>query len=139
MLITKHTVTTTASPKAIWSIWKDAAHWPTWDCELEEIILTGPFTKGATFRLKPKGGPWVKVIVADAVPEKSFLTLSQLPLTTISDDHYLEVKNGKTHVTHVIQMTGLLGWFFAFVIGRGMKKTLPGAMEQLVKQAEKLS
>ncbi len=137
MLIAKHTVTTTASPKAVWAIWEDAARWPTWDNELEEVILAGPFAKGTTFRLKPKDAPWVNVTIANAMPEKSFLNISQLPLTKFYHDHYLEVKNGKTYVTHKIWMEGLLSWFFAFVIGRGMKKTLPDAMEQLVTQAEK--
>jgi hypothetical protein len=139
MLIIKHTVTTTASPKAIWAIWKDAANWPTWDTELETVILNGPFTKGATGRLKPKGGPWVNLIFADVITEKSFLTFSNLPLTTIFDDHYIQVKNGLTHVTNVIEMKGLLAFFFALVIGRNMKKTLPHTMENLVKQAERNS
>ena len=46
--------------------------------------------------------------------------------------------NGKTHVTHQIEMTGPLAFFFAFVIGRNMKKNLPQEMKAMIKKAESL-
>ena len=60
-------------------------------------------------------------------------------LCKIIDTHTIVQKNEKTLVTHKIEMTGLLSFFFAFVIGRDMKKDLPSVMKSLVAQAEKLT
>ena len=60
MLVIKHTVETTASPKAIWDIWQDVANWKSWDHGIEFSTIDGPFKEGTTGTLKPKGGPQVR-------------------------------------------------------------------------------
>jgi hypothetical protein len=50
----------------------------------------------------------------------------------------LQQAGQKTTVTHRIEMVGPLAFFFAFVIGRKMKKGLPLAMQSLIKKAELL-
>ncbi len=42
-------------------------------------------------------------------------------------------------MTHQIEMTGPLAFFFAFVIGRSMKKNLPQQMAAMIKKAENLN
>lgn len=138
MLIIKHTVETTASPEAIWEIWQDVNNWNTWDHGIEYSTIDGPFKAGTTGTLKPKGGPLVHTKLTVVEPKKLFIDEAKLTLARIVVSHFLSESNGKTHVTHQIEMTGPLAFFFAFVIGRNMKKNLPQEMAAMIKKAENL-
>jgi hypothetical protein len=136
MLITKHTVETTATPEAIWDIWQDVPNWNTWDHGIEFSTINGPFKAGTTGTLKPKGGPLVHTKLIAVEPKKMFIDEARLTLARIIVSHSLTESNGKTHVTHQIEMTGPLAFFFAIVIGRNMKKNLPQELEAMIKKAE---
>jgi hypothetical protein len=138
MLVIKHTVETTASPEAIWEVWQDVANWNTWDHGIEYSTIDGPFKAGTTGTLKPKGGPLVHTKLTTVEPKKLFIDEAKLTLARIIVSHFLTESNGKTHVTHQIEMTGPLAIFFAFVIGRNMKKNLPQEMAAMIKKAESL-
>ena len=138
MLIIKHTVTTTASPAAIWRIWEDVANWNTWDHGIEYSSIDGPFVTGTKGTLKPKGGPLVHTKLTHVVPMKGFVDESKLLLAKIIVSHELRESNGKTEVTHRIDMTGPLAFLFAYLIGRTMKKNLSQEMQAMVKKAENL-
>ncbi len=136
MLIIKHTIETKASPKAIWHIWQDVPNWNTWDHGIEFSTINGPFTSGTTGTLKPKGGPLVHTKLTKVEPMKMFVDESKLPLSRIIVSHYLTESQGKTQVTHQIEMTGPFAFIFAYLIGRTMKKNLPQEMAAMIKKAE---
>ena len=136
MLIIKHTIETKASPKAIWHIWQDVANWNTWDHGIEFSTSNGPFVEGTTGTLKPKGGPLVHTKLTCVEPMKKFIDESKLPLTRIIVSHFMIEAAGKTFVTHQIEMKGPLAFFFAFLIGRNMKKNLPDEMKSMIRKAE---
>lgn len=136
MLIVKHTVETTASPEAIWHIWQDVSNWNTWDHGIEFSTINGPFKAGTTGTIKPKGGPLVHTTLTLVEPMKMFVDEAKLPLTRIIVSHSLTESEGKTYVTHHIEMVGLLSFVFAFLIGRNMKKNLPQEMMAMVRKAE---
>ena len=136
MLIIEHTIETNASPAAIWAIWADVSNWHSWDHGIEFATIDGPFRKGTTGTLKPKGGPLVHTCLTSVIPLKEFVDESKLPLTRIIVSHFLKESRGKTIVTHRIEMRGVLSWVFAFLIGRTMKRNLPGEMASMIKQAE---
>lgn len=138
MLIIKHTVETTASPEAIWDIWQDVSHWNTWDHGIEFSTINGPFKTGTTGTLKPKGGPLVHTNLTCVQPKKLFVDEAKLTFARIIVTHSLMEAKGKTFVTHEIEMIGPLAFFFAFVIGRNMKKNLPHEMAAMIKKAEGL-
>ena len=138
VLIIKHTVETTASPEAIWEIWQDVTNWNTWDHGIEYSTIDGPFKAGTTGTLKPKGGPLVHTKLTAVEPKKLFIDEAKLTLARIIVSHFLTESNGKTYVTHQIEMTGPLAFFFAFVIERNMKKNLPQEMAAMIKKAESL-
>lgn len=138
VLIIKHTVETTASPAAIWEIWQDVTNWNTWDHGIEYSTIDGPFETGTTGTLKPKGGPLVHTKLTLVEPMKRFVDEAKLTLARIIVSHVLTQSEGKTYVTHQIEMTGPLAFFFAFVIGRNMKKNLPQEMLAMVQKAESL-
>jgi polyketide cyclase/dehydrase/lipid transport protein len=136
VLIIKHTVETTASPEAIWEIWQDVTNWNTWDHGIEFSTINGPFKAGTTGTIKPKGGPLVHTTLTLVEPMKMFIDEAKLPLTRIIVSHSLTESEGKTYVTHHIEMIGLLSFVFAFLIGRNMKKNLPQEMMAMVRKAE---
>ena len=138
VLIIKHTVETLASPEAIWEIWQDVTNWNTWDQGIEFSTIDGPFKTGATGTLKPKGGPLVHTKLTAVEPKKLFIDEAKLTLARIIVSHFLNESNGKTHVTHQIEMKGPLAFFFAIVIGRNMKRNLPQEMAAMIKKAESL-
>lgn len=138
MLVIKHDVETTASPEAVWEIWQDVVNWNTWDHGIEFSTINGPFKAGTTGTLKPKGGPLVHTKLTAVEPKKFFIDEAKLPLARIIVSHSLTELNGKTQVTHHIEMRGPLAFFFAIVIGRNMKKNLPQEMEAMIKKAESM-
>lgn len=71
-------------------------------------------------------------------PNKKFVDEAKLTFARIIVSHFLTETNGKTCVTHKIEMMGPLAFFFALVIGRDMKKNLPLEMAAMVKKAESL-
>jgi hypothetical protein len=139
MLIIEHTVETTASAEAIWQIWQDVTNWNKWDHGIEFSTLDGPFQTGTTGILKPKGGPLVHTKLTLVKPMELFIDEAKLPLARIIVTHFLAIAKRKTQVTHRIEMKGPLAFFFAYVIGREMKKNLPQEMMAMVKKAEEFN
>lgn len=136
MIIIEHIEKTKASPEKIWNLWQDVTHWPKWDHSIEKSSIDGSFVSGATGTLKPKGAPAVKITLSKIVFQSEFISESKLPFAKIIVSHFLEKSADFTTVTHKIEMKGPLAFFFAFVIGRKMKKNLPQDMKNLVKEAE---
>src|SRR3954451_12575159 len=87
MLIIKHAVETSASPKAIWQIWQDVSNWNTWDHGLEFSQIDGPFRTGTRGTLKPKGGPLIQTKLTYVEPMKIFIDEAKLTLARIIITH----------------------------------------------------
>ena len=136
MLIIKHSAETTASPEAIWNIWKDVENWNQWDHGIEFSTLDGPFATGSTGTVKPKGGPLVKTRLTLVEPMKRFIDESKLFMARIVFSHELLPAGRNTQVTTTIEMDGALAFVFAYLIGRHMKKNLPREMASMIKMAE---
>lgn len=138
MLIIKHTVETTDSSEAIWDIWQDVSNWNTWDHGIEFSTIDGPFQAGTTGTLKPKGGPLVHTKITSVEPKKMFVNEAKLILACVIFTHFVTELNGETYVTHQIEITGPLAFFFAIVMGPQMRKNLLQEMMELIYKAESL-
>ena len=136
MIITKHTISTKASAKTVWALYANPKSWPQWDHGIEWVTQDGPLARGTRGKLKPKGGPVVRFEIVEATLHKSFTDVSHLPLTKLTFQHTLKPEGDLLHLTHEVKMTGLLAWFFAIVIGRGIKKDMPAVMQKLAHMAE---
>jgi Polyketide cyclase / dehydrase and lipid transport len=132
-------VETKASPRAIWQIWEDVKNWNSWDHGIEYSTIDGPFEAGTRGTLKPKGGPLVRTQLTSVEPMRSFVDESSLPLCRMVFSHFLTQSQGKTQVTHEIEMKGPFAFLFAFLIGRKMKQNLPQEMASMIKKAESVS
>ncbi|PJD98889.1 MAG: polyketide cyclase/dehydrase and lipid transport [Leptospira sp.] len=136
MLITKHSIRIKVKPEAIWKLWEKIDEWPKWDHGIETSQLDGRFEAGSQGWLKPKGAPKVSFVIIEAVPFKKFHDRSFLPLTKLDFIHTIEQEGEYSVVTHQVEMTGLLTFIFSKIIGTGIKKDMPTAMEKLIQQAE---
>lgn len=138
MLIVKKVVETRASPLDVWQIWQDVENWNTWDHGIEFSAIEGPFIVGTKGVLKPKRAPLVHTKLIQVEPLKSFTIESNLFLAKIVVSHELSELDGKIALTHQVEIVGPFSFFFAFFIGRKMKRTLPRDMECLIEMVKKL-
>lgn len=136
MLIAHHSVKTKASPQAIWALWEDINNWSQWDHGIEHSKLFGLFEVGAKGWLKPAGGPKVNFEILELEFLKTFRDRSYLPLTKLDFTHRLSRDGDFTVVTQQVEMTGPLAFIFSKIVGTGIKKDMPLAMQKLVDLAE---
>lgn len=134
MFIIKHTVTTKASAQAVWALYEDPKTCSQWEVGHEWWTQDGPLVRGTRGTVKPIGSPVIHWEVTEATQYKHFTTVSQLPLTKLIFVHTLKQEGDLLHITHEVNMTGLLAWFFALV--SDIKKNVPVAMEKLARLAE---
>lgn len=135
----EQSIETTAAPESVWQLWSDVATWPTWDHGVTKVELNGPFKVDTTARLQLDGKRWIKFQLTEVTANKSFTDVTKLPLAKMSFSHHLsETPEGKTLITHVVEIDGLLTPLFKRVIGREIEQGLPGTLRKLAKEAEKL-
>ena len=128
---------TIAKKEQIWKLWADVTNWNSWDSDVESSELYGDFIAGTKGALKSKGGPKTNFIIIDCEFLKSFVNRSYLPLCKIDFIHTLSETQKGLLITHRVEMTGLMTFFFSKVIGKNVAKGLPQAVENLIASAEK--
>lgn len=129
--------TTQARPQDIWKLWTDVSTWSRWSHDLEWSRLEGPFSKGTTGTLKPKGWPVSKFILTDIEEGKSFRDESFLPKTKITFSHHMKTEGSKVHIVHHVHVSGLLAPLLWLTMRPMLKKGLPANVKRLVQMAEK--
>lgn len=134
---TEHTETTTAAPEDVWALWEDVAGWPQHDEGIEDVTLDGPFALGATGTLTPAGAKPLPFRLTAVEPGRAFSDVTDLPLAKIAFDHELRARpGGGCEIIQRVQITGVLSPFFALVLGRDVKRDMPGTMRALARRAE---
>jgi len=126
------------SGEEIWRLWEDVSNWHTWDHGLEYATCDGPFATGTTGHVKPKRGPLVKTRLTHVEPRRQFVDEGKLFLARLIFTHTLLESAEETAVTHRIEIRGPLAFFYNWVMGRAMRKTLPAEMEAMVAKAEQM-
>ena len=131
-----HTLITDASKESIWKVWADVDSWHQWDEAVEQCKLSGEFKTGATFTLKPVGGPAVAGVVTEYQPNRSFSNVTSLPLAKMEFVHEMIEVAGGVQLTHGVNISGPLGFVWARIIGKKTVAGLPPAMSTLVRLAK---
>lgn len=132
----QHTLSTTASPETIWSIWTNVERWHEWDTGLRQAELKGDFVVGAKGRLLPDKGPKARFKVVAVEAGQSYTFKTQLPFGGLYVKRYLEVREGQTFFTHEVWFGGFSSRFFAKRLGAGYRALLPGVLEKIREMAE---
>lgn len=126
-----------ASTEKIFKNYANVPAWPTWDPDCKKAELDGQFITGATGTIYPHGGPKSKLRFTHVVSNKEFKVECNLPLCIMKFEHELSTVNGMTQALHRVTFTGLLAPLFGRLIGSGLKKSLPKALNGLKTISEK--
>jgi len=129
--------TTHATPETIWNFWKNVAGWPKWDHDLEWSRLEGEFEKGTKGTLKPKGWFASDFTITELKHHVEHTETTSMPMTKLVFSHRLEqTRDNGVNVVHHLKVSGLLAPLLGITMRFKLKKTVPEALEALVKQAE---
>ncbi|RUS48891.1 hypothetical protein [Cohnella sp. AR92] len=123
------------STEALWQAWADVPSWPQWDREIVEAKLEGPFAVGVSGGMKSaKGGVWSKFRIVGIDKAKGYSCIVPLPGGRLTFNRSFEKLNtGALRITHELDFTGLLGWLYAFIIGRPTNKIYPEMLQTFVE------
>lgn len=136
MIITQHTLETTALPEAIWALWADVPGYEEWDDGIEWARLNGEFKVGARGKLKANDGRTAAFTITEMEKGRSFSFLTPLPFARMRFHHSMEPTNMGTRLTHRIDVKGPLAWIWARVLGPVFRANLPAAMRKLARLAQ---
>jgi hypothetical protein len=130
-------ITIKAPAAHVFSIYADVVAWPQWDPDVKAASLNGKFASGVDGVVVPHGGPKSKILFTRVTPNQGFVAECKLPLCVMRFENQLSAVADGTTATHRVTFEGLLAPVFGRLIGSGMKKTLPKALESLKAYAEK--
>ncbi|MBI2691852.1 MAG: SRPBCC family protein [Solirubrobacterales bacterium] len=135
--IIEHEEHTTATREQVWAQWADVESWPNWDENLEWVKAEGILEDGTFARLKPKGAKVVAFEFVEVDAPNRFVDITLLPKAKMHMEHRLtDAEGGGLTVYQRVSFSGLLGGLFGYIIGRGMKRDMPGAMRKMISLAE---
>jgi hypothetical protein len=126
------TVTTSASPAAVWALWSDSTTWPVWDPAVVAVSLDGAFTQGTAGTMTLTGGIEVPVTLEVVEPGRRYLDQLVMGDLVIRIDHVVEAAAGGAEVTVSTVITGP----GAEDIGPMVTADAPRAMDALTAMAE---
>ncbi len=126
------TVSTSATPGAIWKLWSDTTTWSTWDPAVERVVLEGEFVVGAAGTMTLRGG--IEAPFTLEVVETDARYLDQLAIgdLVIRIDHLVRANSDGAQITVSTTIEGA----GADDIGPMVTADAPVALEALVAQAE---
>lgn len=127
------TVTTTASPDAVWALWSDSGTWPEWDPAVQHVSLDGPFEQGTAGTMTLTGPIDVPVSLEVVEPGRRYLDELRMGELVIRIDHVVEpLPDGGSEVTVSTTIEGP----GAEDIGPMVTADAPVALAALVAAAE---
>jgi Polyketide cyclase / dehydrase and lipid transport len=133
MWTTEHTVETRATKERIWETWRDVAHWPEWNHDLERAELSGPFAPGGTITMWPHGDDPIELTIADAREPELFVDEARLGETVVRTIHRVEAgADGRRQVVYRMEIDGPDGE----VIGPAISGDFPEVLAGLVALLE---
>lgn len=104
---TEHCIDTTATPDAIWAIFRDVPGWKAWNSGIEQIELEGPFAEGSWFTMKPPGQDPLRSRLAEVRENERFVDETRVADLVVTVAHRIErVGPGRTRVTYAVDATG---------------------------------
>jgi Polyketide cyclase / dehydrase and lipid transport len=128
-----HTITSAATPEAIWPYYADVTIWPVWDAGLQHVTLDGPFVAGSRGTLVVEGQPPLTYELLEVDEGRSFSDLTDIPgVVRLVFHHTLEAITGGTRITPVVVAEGPQAEAMLPMV----TSDTPEAMESLARLAE---
>jgi hypothetical protein len=136
-----HSVTTPASPEALFRLYRDVDTWPTWDAGLERVQMDGPFVTGTTGTMYLRGQDPLPWRLAWVEPGRGFEDETRLPDAelVVWVRHELDpLPGGGTRVTYSLRMDGPTIDTLGPELGPAITGDFPHTMAALAARAEAL-
>jgi hypothetical protein len=131
-------LTNKASAEQMWKLYADVNNWHKWDDGIEYARLDGLFQAGYHFRLRPKGGPEVKVEIIETVENSGFLDVTRFFLAEMYDQHTLEQTASGLKITNTISVKGILAFLWIKLVAQKIVNSLPGDLNKQIEFAATL-
>lgn len=122
--------TTDVPAETLFKVMADINHWPLWADDLEYTQIDGDAKAGASFILKPKAEPKVKLTIDRFEPHAHFADIAHLPLGKMRTSKSFTRVNSQTQFTMTIEVWGLLGFLWRRIIAA---QQINGAQAQCEK------
>ena len=122
-------------PNDLWYPLTDIANWPSIDRQIEQIEIDGNAEVGKRFRLKPRGGPKLKLQVTRLEPPHTYADVCNLPLASMTTTHELRPTALGTQVHVRIEVAGLMSFFWGPFIGKKHASGLKAQTDRLIEFA----
>lgn len=129
--------TTELLPAELWPVLADVARWPELDTNIARLDITEPAGAGATFRLRPRGGPTLRFRIGHFDPPTRYSDICQMPLARMETIHEL-LPGERTTIRVRIEIVGLLAPLWGRVVGRVRAKGLSAQTARFVARARAL-
>lgn len=131
-------VTKEVTKEQLWKLYSDVDNWHTWDSGVESAKLEGKFEVGTYFRLKPKGGPKVRIQLVEIIPNRKFVDMTRFPLAKMYGEHTFEDTAEGVRMTITMRVEGILAGLWRRIVAQDIADKLPREMEHQVKTAAAL-
>ena len=127
-------IETTATPVAIWRIFRDVPGWKGWNAGIESIELEGPFANGAWFTMKTPGQDAFRSRLIDVRENECFVDETRVGPLVVRVEHRIQpLAPQRTQVTYALAATGP----DASEIGPAIASDFPDVLAALAALAEK--
>jgi len=123
------------SADKLWKAWTDVNRWSEWQDDIELARIDGEFREGASFLLRPKGGPNVKVELLNVETNVNFTDLTRFPLAQMTGAHDLIRRGNELEVRTTITVTGPLAFLWSRLVAKGIVAGLPKQTQALIDRA----
>lgn len=90
------------TPDAIWRLWADVENWGTWNADIEEVVISGPFAPGAAITMTPAGEDPVELRVAELAEGEMFVDEARFGDLVLRTTHRVD----EARVTYRMEITG---------------------------------
>ena len=125
--------------KSVWNIMIDIEKWPEWHDDLEFCKMHGEFKVGSYFWLKPKGAPKAKIFLTEIDEGNGFTDCTHFFGARMYDQHSWEKKDDGVVFHHKIWVTGILSWFWIWIVAKNVARDIPEEINNLALRARKMS
>jgi hypothetical protein len=126
---------TSLSPDELWSVLADVSGWPKIDANIEWLRIDTEPKAGATFKLKPIGGPVLNFTIGCFDQPSRYSDISLMPLARMETLHHLVPQGTGTLIRIEIKVVGLLSGLWGYLVGARHAAGLPAQTEKFVGEA----
>ncbi len=130
----QYKTTTDVPAEKLFRVISDVNNWNKWDDGLEFTKIEGVAKSGASFVLKPKGGPNVKMTIDEIEPYR-LVDTAHLFLAKMRTSHEYAQSGDLTTIQFSVEVWGPLGFFWRKVVAESQVKEAATQTAALVSYA----